>query len=170
MNTTIILPDPANYPRIAHILAKDEYTIKYINKNKILAEIANLCDAIQKASANIRPITNLDGADKAGLLNIYEDLYQECRMYNQVVLADRQARLQQSSIEKAVKASNACERKAARLCDAEERFTRYSDELAKREAGDAMGLDAKGQKHRIASLKRKIARAEASLKKLQENS
>ena len=30
--------------------------------------------------------------------------------------------------------------------------------------------DARGQKHRIASLKRKIARAEASLKKLQENS
>lgn len=91
-------------------------------------------------------------------------------MYNQAVLADRQTKLQQSSIEKAVKASNACERKAARLSDAEERFTRYSDELAKREAGDMMGLDAKGQKHRIASLKRKIARAEASLKKLQENS
>ena len=170
MNTTIILPDPANHPRIAHILAKDKYTIKYINKNKILAEIANLCDAAQKASANLRPITNLDGADKAGLLNIYEDFYRECVKYNEAVLADRQAKLQQSFIEKAVKASNACERKAARLSDAEERFTRYSDELAKREAGDMMGLDTKGQKHRIASLKRKIARAEASLKKLQKNS
>lgn len=52
----------------------------------------------------------------------------------------------------------------------EERFTYYSDELAKREAGDMMGLDTKDQKHRIASLKRKIARAEVSLKKLQENS
>lgn len=167
MNTTIILP---NESHVAHILAKDKTAFKYINKDTILAEIAILCDAAQKANANIRPITNLDGKDKAGLLNTYEELYQECKMYNQAVLADRQAKLQQLSIEKAVKASVACERKAARLNDAEERFTRYSDELAKREAGDMMGLDAKGQKHRIASLKRKIARAEASLKKLQENS
>lgn len=162
MNTTIILPDPANHPRIAHILAKDEYTIKYINKNKILAEIANLCDAAQKASANLRPITSLDGADKAGLLNIYEDFYRECVKYNEAVLADRQIKLHQSVVKNAARAS--------RLRDAEERFTRYSDELAKREAGDAMGLDAKEQRHRIASLKRKIARAEVSLKKLQKNS
>lgn len=169
MSTTIILPN-TNESHIAHILAKDKTAFKYISKKQILAEIANLCDAAQKADANIRPIINLDGQDKAELLNTYEDLYQECREYNMVVLADRQNRLQQASIEKAVKASNVCERKAARLSDAEERFTRYSNELAKREAGDMMGLDAKGQKHRIASLKRKIARAEVSLKKLQENS
>lgn len=169
MSATIILPN-TNESHIAHILAKDKTAFKYISKQQILAEIGNLCDAAQKASANIRPIVGLDSKDKAGLLNTYEDLYQECKMYNQAVLADRQAKLQQSSIEKAVKATNACERKAARLSDAEERFTRYSEELAKREAGDMMGLDAKGQKHRIASLKRKIARAEASLKKLQKNS
>ena len=162
MNTTIILPDPANHPRIAHILAKDEYTIKYINKNKILAEIANLCDAAQKASANLRPIVGLDSKDKAGLLDTYEDLYQECIKYNEAVLADRQIKLHQLVVKNAAESS--------RLVDARERFTRYSDELAKREAGDAMGLDAKSQRHRIASLKRKIARAEASLKKLQKNS
>lgn len=169
MNTTIILPD-ANQPRIAHILAKDKTAFKYISKEQILAEIDALCSAAKKAGAvDIRPAGSLDSKDKAGLLNTYEYLYQGCKEYNKAVQFHRQARLQQSSIEKAVKASNACERKAARLSDAEERFTRYSDELAKREAGDAMGLDAKGQKHRIASLKRKIARAEVSLKKLQEN-
>lgn len=161
MNTTIILPD-ANQPRIAHILAKDKYTIKYISKEQIMAEIANLYDAAQKASANLRPIVGLDSKDKAGLLNTYEDLYQECVKYNEAILADRQIKLHQSVVKNAAR--------AARLSDAEERFTRYSDELAKREAGDTMGLDAKGQKHRIASLKRKIARAEASLKKLQKNS
>lgn len=57
-----------------------------------------------------------------------------------------------------------------RITNAEERFTLYSEELAKREAGETFGLDARGQKHRIASLKRKIARAERALVKIQKNS
>ena len=168
MNTTIILPN-VKFALREHILAKDKTAMKYINKTQLLAEINLLREAICKAGA---PITAPQPKSpfKECLMDVYGWLYRECIKYNEAVLAERQAKLQQSSIEKAVKASNACERKAARLSDAEERFTRYSDELAKREAGDAMGLDAKGQRHRIASLKRKIARAEASLKKLQENS
>lgn len=161
MSATIVLSN-TNESHIAHILAKDKYAFKYINKERILAEIGNLCDAAQKANANIRPIVGLDSKDKAGLLNTYEDLYRECREYNLALLSDKQNRLHQPVVKNVAR--------AARLSDAEERFTRYSDELAKREAGDAMGLDARGQRHRIASLKRKIARAEASLKKLQKNS
>lgn len=161
MSATIVLPN-TNESHIAHILAKDKYAFKYISKDYILAEIGSLCDAAQKSNANIRPIVGLDSKNKAGLLDTYEDLYRECREYNLALLSDRQNRLQQSVVKNTAKAS--------RLSDAEERFTRYSDELAKREAGDAMGLDARGQRHRIASLKRKIARAEASLKKLQKNS
>lgn len=70
MSTTIVLPN-TNESHIAHILAKDKTAFKYISKKQILAEIGNLCDVAQKASANIRPITKLDGVDKAGLLNIY---------------------------------------------------------------------------------------------------
>lgn len=161
MSATIVLPN-TNESHIAHILAKDKTAFKYISKERILAEIGNLCDAAQKANANIRPIVGLDSKDKAGLLNTYEDLYRECKEYNLALLSAKQDRLQQSVVKNTAR--------AARLRDAEERFTVYSEELAKREAGDMMGLDAKGQKHRIASLKRKIARAEASLKKLQENS
>lgn len=161
MSATIVLPN-TNESHIAHILAKDKYAFKYISKGYILAEIGNLCDAAQKANANIRPIVGLDSKDKAGLLDTYEDLYQECVKYNEVLLSNRQIKPQQSVVKNTAR--------AARLRDAEERFTLYSEELAKREAGDAMGLDAKGQKHRIASLKRKIARAEASLMKLQTNS
>jgi hypothetical protein len=161
MSATIVLPN-TNESHIAHILAKDKYAFKYISKDYILAEIGNLCDAAQKANANIRPIVGLDSKDKAGLLNTYEDLYRECREYNLALLSNRQIKLHQSVVKNAAR--------AARLRDAEERFTLYSEELAKREAGDMMGLDAKGQKHRIASLKRKIARAEASLMKLQTNS
>lgn len=161
MSATIVLPN-TNESHIAHILAKDKYAFKYISKDYILAEIGSLCDAAQKANANIRPIVGLDSKNKAGLLNTYEDLYRECREYNLALLSDKQDRLHQPVVKNAAR--------AARLSDAEERFTRYSYELAKREAGDAMGLDARGQKHRIASLKRKIARAEASLKKLQKNS
>lgn len=161
MSATIVLPN-TNESHIAHILAKDKTAFKYINKDMILAEIGNLCDAAQKANANIRPIVGLDSKDKAGLLDTYGNLYQECREYNLALLSNKQDRLQQSVVKNTAR--------AARLSNAEERFTLYSEELAKREAGDMMGLDAKGQKHRIASLKRKIARAEASLKKLQENS
>ena len=161
MSATIVLPN-TNESHIAHILAKDKYAFKYISKGYILAEIGNLCDAAQKANANIRPIVSLDSKDKAGLLDTYEDLYQECVKYNEVLLSNRQIKPHQSVVKNVAR--------AARLRDAEERFTLYSEELAKREAGDTMGLDAKGQKHRIASLKRKIARAEASLMKLQTNS
>lgn len=43
--------------------------------------------------------------------------------------------------------------------DAQSRYDRYAKELAAREAGDAMGLDEKASRRRIASLYRKIARA-----------
>ena len=162
MNTTIILPD-ANQPRIAHILAKDNTAVKYINKEQIMAELGVLYSAAEKFNiVSIRSLDTLNVASKSYLLDLYEDIYRKCVKYNTAILS-KQAK-------KSSTKENDGGHKAARLGDAEERFTRYSDELAKREAGDMMGLDAKGQKHRIASLKRKIARAEASLKKLQENS
>lgn len=50
-------------------------------------------------------------------------------------------------------------RPATRREDAQSRYDRYAKELAAREAGDAMGLDEKASRRRIASLYRKIARA-----------
>lgn len=47
----------------------------------------------------------------------------------------------------------------ARREDAQSRYDKYTTELAAREAGDAMGLDEKANRRRIASLHRKIARA-----------
>ena len=143
--------------------------MKYVTCAQIQTELHLLCEAVRKAGANII-IPRREVKSKTDLMDLYGYLYRECEKYNAEVLAERQAKVEQESAERALKSSNRHERKAARLSDAEERFTRYSDELAKREAGDMMGLDAKGQKHRIASLKRKIARAEVSMKKLQENS
>ncbi len=166
MNTTIILPN-VKFALREHILAKDKTAMKYVNKTQLLAEINLLCEAIRKAGA---PITAPQPKSpfKECLMDVYGWLYRECIKYNEAILAERQAKLQQSSIEKAVKHPTPVNARRHRLSDVEERFTRYSDELAKREAGDMMGLDAKGQKHRIASLKRKIARAEASLKKYRD--
>lgn len=166
MNTAIILPD-VNQSFRSHILAKDKTATKYVKKEQIQAEIHLLCECVRKAGASITS-PQPKSQSKNDLMDAYISLYKECERYNEAVLAARQAEVERESAERALAASNRHERKAARLSDAEERFTRYSDELAKREAGDTMGLDAKGQKHRIASLKRKIARAEASLKKLQE--
>ena len=168
MNATIILPDVNQSVRL-HIFAKDKTAMKYVTTAQIQSELHLLCEAVRKAGANII-IPRREVKSKTDLMDIYRCFYKECEKYNAEVLAERQAKVEQKSAERALKSSNRHERKAARLSDAKERFTRYSDELAKREAGDMMGLDAKGQKHRIASLKRKIARAEASLKKLQENS
>lgn len=50
-------------------------------------------------------------------------------------------------------------RPSARREDAQSRYDKYTKELAAREAGDAMGLDEKANRRRIASLNRKIARA-----------
>jgi hypothetical protein len=168
MNATIITPD-VNLSNRSHILDKDKTAMKYVTCAQIQTELHLLCEAVRKAGANII-IPRREVKSKTDLMDLYGYLYRECEKYNAEVLAERQAKVEQESAERALKSSNRHERKAARLSDAEERFTRYSDELAKREAGDMMGLDAKGQKHRIASLKRKIARAEVSMKKLQENS
>lgn len=168
MNATIILPDVNQSVRL-HIFAKDKTAMKYVTTAQIQSELHLLYEAVRKAGANITA-PQKEVKSKIDLMDIYRCFYKECEKYNAEVLAERQAKVEQKSAERALKSSNRHERKAARLSDAKERFTRYSDELAKREAGDMMGLDAKGQKHRIASLKRKIARAEASLKKLQENS
>lgn len=169
MNATIIIPD-ANLSNRLHILAKDSTAVKYVSKVKIQEEINVIMARIKDAKATNITAPHKEVKSKTDLMDLYGYLYRECEKYNAEVLAERQAKVEQESAERALKSSNRHERKAARLSDAEERFTRYSDELAKREAGDTMGLDARGQRHRIASLKRKIARAEASLKKLQENS
>lgn len=168
MNATIITPD-VNLSNRSHILAKDSTAVKYVSKVKIQEEINVIMARIKDAKANITA-PQKEVKSKADLMDLYGYLYRECEKYNAEVLAERQAKVEQESAERALKSSNRHERKAARLGDANNRLQRYSDELAKREAGDMMGLDAKGQRHRIASLKRKIARAEASLKKLQENS
>lgn len=165
MNTAIILPD-VTFSMREHILAKDKTAIKYVNRTQIQAEINLLLGNIQKAGVNIVP-PQKEVKSKTDLMDVYGWLYKECEKYNAEVLTERQRKAKQESSEQ-VTALNGHERKAARLKDASDRLQRYSDELKQREAGDTMGLDARGQKHRIASLKRKIARAEASLKKLQE--
>lgn len=168
MNTTIILPD-ANQSRIAHILAKDKTAFKYISKVKIQEEINVIMARIKDAKANITA-PQKEVKSKIDLMDIYCHLYKECEKYNEAVLRSRQAEVEQKSADRALASSNRSEHRASRLKDANDRLQRYGEELKQREAGDMMGLDARGQRHRIASLKRKIARAEASLKKLQENS
>lgn len=165
MNTAIILPN-VTFSMREHILAKDKTAMKYVNRTQIQAEINLLLRNIQKAGVNIVP-PQKEVKSKTDLMDVYGWLYKECEKYNAEVLAERQRKAKQESSEQ-VTALNGHERKAARLKDASDRLQRYSDELKQREAGDTMGLDARGQKHRIASLKRKIARAEASLKKLQK--
>ena len=168
MNATIIIPD-VNLSNRSHILAKDSTAVKYVSKVKIQEEINVIMARIKDAKANITA-PQKEVKSKTDLMDIYCHLYKECEKYNEAVLRSRQAEVEQKSADRALASSNRHERKAARLKDANNRLQRYGEELRKREAGDTMGLDVKGQKHRIASLKRKIARAEASLKKLQENS
>lgn len=165
MNTAIILPD-VTFSMREHILAKDKTAMKYVNRTQIQAEINLLLGNIQKAGVNIVP-PQKEVKSKTDLMDVYGWLYKECEKYNAEVLTERQRKVEQELSEQ-VAAPNGHKHKAARLKDASDRLQRYSDELKQRKAGDTMGLDARGQKHRIASLKRKIARAEASLKKLQE--
>lgn len=61
--------------------------------------------------------------------------------------------------QKKEKSSSEEPRPSARREDAQSRYDKYTKELAAREAGDAMGLDEKANRRRIASLYRKIARA-----------
>lgn len=153
--------------------------LKYVNKPTMLEEIVNIQVALAKLNSNYTPRQYTEKNSKkelfegyGRLVTIYKELSEkrEAEIAKNVatciktadVLAE-EARAKAEAEPKAAKKSpkeNVNTDKKARRGDAQERLDKYTAELKEKEA---IAEPSKEVKHRIASLKRKIARAEKAL-------
>lgn len=153
--------------------------LKYVSKPTMLEEIVNIQVALAKLNSNYTPRQYTEKNSKkelfegyGRLVTIYKELSEkrEAEIAKNVatciktadVLAE-EARAKAEAEPKAAKKNpkeNVNTDKKARREDAQERLDKYTAELKEKEA---IAEPSKEVKHRIASLKRKIARAEKAL-------
>lgn len=151
--------------------------LKYVSKPTMLEEIVNIQVALAKLNSNYTPRQYTEKNSKkelfegyGRLVTIYKELSEkrEAEIAKNVATciktADVLAKVAKPEAEPKAAKKNPKENvntdKKARHGDAQERLDKYTAELKEKEA---IAEPSKEVKHRIASLKRKIARAEKAL-------
>lgn len=149
--------------------------LKYVNKPTMLEEIVNIQVALAKLNSNYTPRQYTEKNSKkelfegyGRLVTIYKELSEKReaakKAEEEAKRAKKAAKVAKPEAEpKAAKKSpkeNVNTDKKARRGNAQERLDKYTAELKEKEA---IAEPSKEVKHRIASLKRKIARAEKAL-------
>lgn len=167
--------------------------LKYVSKPTMLEEIVNIQVALAKLNSNYTPRQYTEKNSKqelfegyGRLVTIYKELSEKreaeiaknvatCIKTADVLAEEARAKAEAERAKKAAKVAkpeaepkaakknpkeNVNTDKKARRGDAQERLDKYTAELKEKEA---IAEPSKEVKHRIASLKRKIARAEKAL-------
>lgn len=167
--------------------------LKYVSKPTMLEEIVNIQVALAKLNSNYTPRQYTEKNNKkelfegyGRLVTIYKELSEKreaeiaknvatCIKTADVLAEEARAKAEAERAKKAAKVAkpeaepkaakknpkeNVNTDKKARHGDAQERLDKYTAELKEKEA---IAEPSKEVKHRIASLKRKIARAEKAL-------
>lgn len=151
--------------------------LKYVSKPTMLEEIVNIQVALAKLNSNYTPRQYTEKNSKkelfegyGRLVTIYKELSEkrEAEIAKNVatciktadVLAEKARAKAEAEAAKKNPKENVNTDKKARRGDAQERLDKYTAELKEKEA---IAEPSKEVKHRIASLKRKIARAEKAL-------
>lgn len=167
--------------------------LKYVSKPTMLEEIVNIQVALAKLNSNYTPRQYTEKNSKkelfegyGRLVTIYKELSEKreaeiaknvatCIKTADVLAEEARAKAEAEGAKKAAKVAkpeaepkaakknpkeNVNTDKKARHGDAQERLDKYTAELKEKEA---IAEPSKEVKHRIASLKRKIARAEKAL-------
>lgn len=151
--------------------------LKYVSKPTMLEEIVNIQVALAKLNSNYTPRQYTEKNSKkelfegyGRLVTIYKELSEKreaeiaknvatCIKTADVLAEEARAKAEPKAAKKSPK-ENVNTDKKARRGDAQERLDKYTAELKEKEA---IAEPSKEVKHRIASLKRKIARAEKAL-------
>lgn len=151
--------------------------LKYVSKPTMLEEIVNIQVALAKLNSNYTPRQYTEKNSKkelfegyGRLVTIYKELSEKreaeiaknvatCIKTADVLAEETRAKAEAEAAKKNPK-ENVNTDKKARRGDAQERLDKYTAELKEKEA---IAEPSKEVKHRIASLKRKIARAEKAL-------
>lgn len=146
-------------------MLNEKKAMKYISKPNMVAAINDICAAIKGLNSLFSPQEYTEANSKKELFDAYHRFY--------IIYTDlRDAAIEARHREEEKKASVEGEKKSApRVGDAEARLSTYSAELVEKEALVANAEefaklskeDAKAIRHRIASLKRKIERANKAL-------
>lgn len=146
--------------------------LKYVSKPTMLEEIVNIQVALAKLNSNYTPRQYTEKNSKkelfegyGRLVTIYKELSEkrEAEIAKNVATCIKTADVLAEAEPKAAKKNpkeNVNTDKKARRGDAQERLDKYTAELKEKEA---IAEPSKEVKHRIASLKRKIERAEKAL-------
>lgn len=128
--------------------------LKYVSKPTMLEEIVNIQVALAKLNSNYTPRQYTEKNSKKELFEGYGRLvtiYKELSEKREAEIA--------KNVATCIKTADVLAEEARRG-DAQERLDKYTAELKEKEA---IAEPSKEVKHRIASLKRKIARAEKAL-------
>jgi hypothetical protein len=151
--------------------------LKYVSKPTMLEEIVNIQVALAKLNSNYTPRQYTEKSSKKELFEgygrlatVYKGLSEKraveiaknvatCIKTADVLAEETRAKAEAEAAKKNPK-ENVNTDKKARRGDAQERLDKYTAELKEKEA---IAEPSKEVKHRIASLKRKIARAEKAL-------
>lgn len=169
-------------------MLNEKKALKYISKPNMLAAIKEICEAIKSMNSKFTPKEYTEADGKKELFDAYGRFYtvyselkkvEEEARHRAEEKAEREERARQKEIEKntkelikpvepvkteeQIKAEQekaAKEPKRSRTADAQERLDRYTAELKEKEAIENPTHE---DKHRIASLKRKIERANKAL-------
>lgn len=148
-NTTVI----NNYTVNQKWIEKPTFVVKYVKKEELVKECETFYDNLHKVYPNETIASMSEMTDpnmgKGSLISYYRYLFEK--------LVNLSAR--EEGDEQPIKKSKK-EHVASKRGDANERLEKYTKELEEKEA---IENPSKEIKHRIASLKRKIARAEAAL-------
>lgn len=180
-------------------MLNEKKALKYISKPNMIAAISDICAAIKAMNSKFTPPEYTEKNSKKELFDayglfyiIYTDLKDIEARHRAEEEAEREERARQAEIAKNAKEASKANKKAKadkapkaekkasvegekksapRIGDANERLTKYSEELAvyetlvanAEEFAKLSKEDAKAIRHRIASLKRKIERANKAL-------
>lgn len=180
-------------------MLNEKKALKYISKPNMIAAISDICAAIKAMNSKFTPPEYTEKNSKKELFDayglfyiIYTDLKDIEARHRAEEEAEREESARQAEIAKNAKEASKANKKAKadkapkaekkasvegekksapRSGDANERLTKYSEELAvyetlvanAEEFAKLSKEDAKTIKHRIASLKRKIERANKAL-------
>lgn len=150
-------------------MLNEKKALKYISKPNMLAAIKEICEAIKSMNSKFTPKEYTEADGKKELFDAYGRYY---TVYSELKKVEEEARHRaeekaeqgkKASKEKVVKEKKekaAKEPKRSRTADAQERLDKYTAELKEKEAIENPTHEVK---HRIASLKRKIERANKAL-------
>lgn len=140
------------------IVNNPQSAYKYIKRETLIEDYHTLILGCSKANVEVEAIANPDQISKKSLIDSYVTIAQK---YMEVITVQEEVKVEDPTPKAEKKTKEESGESKGHRGTAEERLTKYGAELKEKEA---IENPSKEVRKRIASLKRKIERAEKALK------